>query len=262
MTHRVAQLICSQLLAKRERPVVSGQLSVVIGPSSVGPSFLTMPTVDLVCLSEAALTPPWGLGGVFAVRPEPESVAKAVEQLTGTSTAAAVLFWDASFGTPDQELVQKLISYAVVCWKKKMKLGMNGLPGIIRFVSPTWMLTCDPSRNIQATSWRLSLRVCLVRTEVLRSLGGPRPEFQSLDGAGLELGHRWIRRGALMRHVPRLLGEGGIEDGRSKIEDRRSEIEDRGLPSSISDLPSPISHLPSPASGTPRVSVLIPTLDR
>ena len=206
-----------------------------------------MPTVDLVCLSEAALTPPWGLGGVFAVRPEPESVAKAVEQLTGTSTAAAVLFWDASFGTPDQELVQKLISLPVDCWHAGLKLGMNGLPGIIRFVSPTWMLTCDPSRNIQATSWRLSLRVCLVRTEVLRSLGGPRPEFQSLDGAGLELGHRWIRRGALMRHVPRLLGEGGIEDGRSKIEDRvgledgRSKMADGvGVQSPISQLPSPI----------------------
>ena len=67
------------------------------------------------------------------------------------------------------------------------------------------MLSCDPSAEIEATSWRLSLSACLVRMEVLRKLGGPRPEFKTLEAAALEMGHRWIRRGALMRHTPNLI---------------------------------------------------------
>ena len=62
-----------------------------------------MSAVDLVWLTDAARLPAWGLGGVLAVRPDPESVAKVVEQLTGTSAATAVLFWDAPLRTPDQE---------------------------------------------------------------------------------------------------------------------------------------------------------------
>jgi glycosyltransferase involved in cell wall biosynthesis len=83
---------------------------------------------------------------------------------------------------------------------------MGGLPGILDFLSPGWMLSCDPPADIEATSWRLSLSACLVRMDALRKLGGPRPEFKTLEAAALEMGHRWIRRGALMRHVPALIG--------------------------------------------------------
>ena len=96
---------------------------------------------------------------------------------------------------------------------------MRGLPGLVDFVNPTWMFNCDPSPDIEATSWRVSMRACLVRTEVLRRMGFLRPEFSTIEAATLEWGHRLLTRGVLMRHVPRLLGEGGIEDGRLKIED-------------------------------------------
>src|SRR2546430_4969290 len=129
-----------------------------------------MSAIDLVCLTNAALTPAWGLSGVFAVRPQPESVAKAVERLTRTSTAAAVLFWDAALGTPDQQVLLRTLESPGDVWHAGLELGMGGQPGIIRFVSPTWMLTCDPPCDIEATSWRLSLRACLVRTDVLRRL--------------------------------------------------------------------------------------------
>ncbi len=170
-----------------------------------------------------AQSPAWGLGCVLNVRPETAAVAKAFEQLTTASDATAVLFWDALLGTPDQGLIQDLIASPVDCWHAGLKLGMGSLPGIMDFISPTWMLACDPPPDIEATSWRLSLRACLVRTGVLRKLGGPRPEFQTLEAAALEMGHRWIRRGALMRHVPQLVDHrttgpqdhetGGAENG-------------------------------------------------
>jgi len=39
----------------------------------------------------------------------------------------------------------------------------------------------------------------------LRQLGGPDPHFETLAGAGLEMGYRYIREGVFVRHIPELL---------------------------------------------------------
>jgi glycosyltransferase involved in cell wall biosynthesis len=70
------------------------------------------------------------------------------------------------------------------------------------------MFNRDPSSAIEATSWRVSLRACLVRTEVIRKMGFLRPEFETLEAAALEWGHRLLLNGVLMRHVPGLLPNG------------------------------------------------------
>jgi glycosyltransferase involved in cell wall biosynthesis len=67
------------------------------------------------------------------------------------------------------------------------------------------MLNRDPDENIVATSWRLSLRACLMRTDVLRQMGSIRPEFDTLDAASLELGHRLVARGVITRHTDQLV---------------------------------------------------------
>ena len=132
-------------------------------------------------------------------------MAGAVERLKATSEADSVLFWDESLGLPNEGLIQELAGLPVDCCHGGLKLGMGGLPGILDFISPTWMLAADPPPDIRATSWRLSLRACLVKMEVLRKLGGPQPGFHSLEIAALDLGYCWIRRGALMRHIPELI---------------------------------------------------------
>jgi GT2 family glycosyltransferase len=40
---------------------------------------------------------------------------------------------------------------------------------------------------------------------VIRQVGGPRSSFRTLDGAALELGHRYIQSGVVPRHVPGLV---------------------------------------------------------
>jgi glycosyltransferase involved in cell wall biosynthesis len=82
---------------------------------------------------------------------------------------------------------------------------MRGMPRLIDFVAPTWMLNLDPDSEIESTSWRVSLEACLVKPEVLRRIGAPRAGFESLAAAALEFGHRCVRRGVLARHVPRLV---------------------------------------------------------
>jgi glycosyltransferase involved in cell wall biosynthesis len=164
-----------------------------------------MPVIDLIFLTDGAAVPAWDSGRVVLVRHGVGPLAAAVDQLAKSSPAEAVLFWDDLLGAPSDDLARELMESSGDCWHAGLRLGMNGLPGILDFLSPGWMLSCDPPAAIQATSWRLSLSACLVRMEALRKLGGPRSEFKTLAAAALEMGHRWIRRGALVRHVPNLV---------------------------------------------------------
>ena len=136
--------------------------------------------VDLVWLSSATEVPFWPLGEVWQVDLTPEAISKVLREQLPKSNAAAWLFWDSVLGSPDPRLVPQLLSQTADVWHGGLALGMKGLPGLTDFVNPTWMLNCDADETYDSTSWRLSLRACLVRTKALRQLGGPRQHFQTL----------------------------------------------------------------------------------
>jgi glycosyltransferase involved in cell wall biosynthesis len=162
--------------------------------------------IDLVWQGEKA-APPWAHGAVHVL---PHATPSALHDLLAreveASEAAAWLFWDGSQGLPDASRILAVLEQPCDVWHAGLRLGMGGAPGIIDFVHPTWMLNRDPDPRIPATSWRLSLRACLIRTDVLRRMGGPHPEFRSADAAALEMGHRYIQRGVVVRHEPGLMG--------------------------------------------------------
>lgn len=161
--------------------------------------------VDLICFGGARTIPVWSLGSVHRCDDTPAAVADQVAAQAG-SRADAWLFWDTSLGQPSAEYVLKLVDQSPgQVWHAGLKLGVAGLPGAIDFVCPTWMLNADAPADLESTSWRLSLRACLIRANVLRHCGGPRGDFDSIEASGLELGHRLIKSGALMRHTPALV---------------------------------------------------------
>ncbi len=141
-----------------------------------------------------------------------------MSEMRTSDNVEAFLFWSDRVQGPPETLINKLLDQKIDVWHAGLKLGMQGLPAAIDYVAPTWMLNCDPAPNIEATSWRLSLDACLVRTEVIRKMGWLRPGFKTLEAAMLEMGHRWISNGVMMRHVPEFLGD------RSKVEGRRSKL--------------------------------------
>ena len=165
-----------------------------------------MDTVDLIWLGNSP-PPVWPLGEAWRVDADPASVADLVHRRLPAATSAAWLFWDEGFGAPEVDRVRRALSRPGDVWHCGLRLGMGGLPGVIDHVTPTWMLNCDAASDIESTSWRLSLRACLVRLEVLRSQGALMPGFATLEGAALEMGHRFVKRGVLTRHVPWLLCE-------------------------------------------------------
>lgn len=163
-------------------------------------------SVDLIWLSEASNNlPNWPLGATHAVSPTPRAIARLVEHSAPGPDERSWLFWHSHLGPPPPDRVQRALSLPGDLWHAGLKLGMSGLPDTIDFVTPTWMLNADPDPDIEASSWRLSLHACLVKSKVLRYMGGPHPTFRTLEGAALELGHRYIRSGVMMRHVPWLI---------------------------------------------------------
>lgn len=163
------------------------------------------PKIDLILLGPRDGNIQWSLGEIRITEPTPCAVAKMVREFVYGSEANAWLFWDPDLGSPDAGLVEQALALPGDLWHAGLLLGMGKQPDLLNCASPTWMLNRDPDLDIVGTSWRLSLRACLVRTEVLRQIGGPRPGFEGLEAASLEMGHRCVTRGVLPRHVPWLL---------------------------------------------------------
>jgi len=161
--------------------------------------------VDLFLIGDSESFQAWSMGEVDFCSPNPAALSSTVQQHLSKTKADALLFWDSNFPLPSPDFVEKLLKSTSDVWHAGLKLGLSGKPEMIDYVSPTWMLNRDPDPEQEATSWRLSLRACLFRTEVLRQMGGPDPAFETLDCAGLELGFRCIRAGVFMRYVPDLL---------------------------------------------------------
>lgn len=257
---------------------------------------MKMNSIDLVMLGNPASPPSWSGGALHVVEATPEAVNNVVQTYIARSTSDAWLFWDASTDLPNPDLIRGLLATSSDVWHAGLSLGVNGLPGAIDFVAPTWMFNRDPSPDVEATSWRISLRACVVRTSVLREMSCVRPEFKTLEGAALEMGHRYLMMGVLIRHIPALV-RGGMTDQRVElpIDDElrfvyyrygirwgvwfllRALLSRYATPGSVfgawcrvrqnehSVKGAPYRrnpHVPQELGESPRVTVLIPTLDR
>lgn len=176
------------------------------------------PPIDLVWIGEGP-QPPWPLGRVYVTETSCRALHEQMLRLSKESLSQACLFWDSSLGPPAPDPIVRALQRPGNVWHAGLRLGTGGRPPLLDFVSPTSMLNRDPPVDLEATSWRISLRCCLMRLEVLRQMGGVHPEFLTLDGAALELGLRYATRGVLTRHIPWLLPD--------------------GIPSKVSEIPFP-----------------------
>ncbi|MEM6792950.1 MAG: glycosyltransferase [Acidobacteriota bacterium] len=245
----------------------------------------------------------WSEGPSASCAARPDRIAEAATSLLEEG-APWIACWDVRLPAPEPELLRRLAHRPEDAWHAGLLLGQSARPALIDRVHPTWMLNLDPPADRTASSWRLSLRACLVRAAAWARLGGPDDGFRSLDAAALELGHRWLWGGALIRHEPRLLSGGagapGLEvhdlelpmadqlrflrrrcgrfwtawaAGRELLGGRTAPLRKLaaggGAPSVASPLPGRLEPRDRAPRGEdrgpekePRVSVLIPTLDR
>lgn len=161
----------------------------------------TTPTIVLIVFgARAGGESSWPLGPTLFARTT-RDLARVCDDMPDCE---GVLFWDQSLGAPESDSVLEAWSRPGDVWHLGLQLGMAGQPDVLRSVLPTWMLSRDPDPFAEASSWRLSLRACLIRRQILERFGGPDGDFQTLAGASLELGFRLVRGGALVRNQPLL----------------------------------------------------------
>lgn len=147
----------------------------------------------------------WSLGRRVCVGATPRAISEATTELLRDESTDAILYWDAALGAPPVALVASFLEGKSDAWHAGVKLGMGEASSLLVRVMPVWMLARPAPATIESNSWHVSLRAALVRADVLRRLGGPSPEFETLAGASLELGHRLFAGGAFLRYVPGLL---------------------------------------------------------
>lgn len=157
----------------------------------------------VLILFNGSIMPDWHLGHVYSAPNKPDLLVELVNAKLAEVQPDAWLFWDARLGIPDSKKMEAILDQPDDLWHAGLILGTNGQPGLLDFVKPNWMFNRDPQQT--ATSWRVSLRACLVRDEVLRQMGFIRSEYETLDAAGLEWGLRCIQRGVFCRYEEDLI---------------------------------------------------------
>lgn len=164
-----------------------------------------MTAIDLILIGPATDAPPaWTAGPQSSVGATPAAVSNSLQAPTGD----AVLCIDSRFPLPSLQLVEQLLDGPADAWHAGLRLGLGGQPSPLMHVHPQWMLTARVDPDQELTSPLLSPRALLVRRSVLDQLGGLDPTMETLTGAGLEMGIRWTRAGALVRHLPDLAPAG------------------------------------------------------
>src|SRR5678815_1031790 len=167
--------------------------------------------IDMVWLGDRGPSPAWPLGEVWPTEATPAAVQGQVQEHLPSSNADAWLFWHGELGAPNPRIIRDVMQRPGDVWHAGLRLGLSGQPGLMDSVSSTWMLSRDPDEKIEATSWRLSLRACLVKRDVLQRMGSVHSQFLTLEGAALEMGHRYVTLGVLTRHIPWLIETGHLD---------------------------------------------------
>lgn len=158
--------------------------------------------VNILYLDSGVNCPDWEFGDSFSCSSNINSLVQFLQAHIDYSIADAWLICDPYFGSPDVNLLNTLLDQKVDVWHSGLTMGMAGQPEFLINVAPSWMYSVDADPIITSISWRLNLRCCLIRTKVLKELGLPSKNYDSLEAAGLELGFRYIKRGAILRHTP------------------------------------------------------------
>lgn len=150
--------------------------------------------------------PTWPAGAARSLPADLAGAARAVREHLAGEPGAWLLFWDPLLGEPPLDELRRLIASRVGdAWHAGLALGHGGLPDEHDYIHPTTPFVLDPAADVDGTCWRLSLGAALVRTEALAAVGGLDPAFHGATGAGLELGHRLIEHGAVVRNAPQLV---------------------------------------------------------
>ena len=135
-------------------------------------------------------------------------VAKCIEELkhiVANAKTEWLLLWDDLVQLPSADLLQKLTSTKIDVWHAGIKMGLSGLPDVMNYVDPTWMYNKDAESKVEHSSFRLSIKACLIRVNVLCMFIQHLESYSSIEATGLALGYAMFKSGCIMRYHPQLI---------------------------------------------------------
>ncbi|MBF0430918.1 MAG: glycosyltransferase [Fibrobacteria bacterium] len=161
--------------------------------------------IDVILLNGESELFSWSYGQVHAALPSVKSVYQKLDTIKHKKDVDFVCIWDAKLGKLHYHLLSKIFSTSGQVWHAGYDLGTQGNPEFLKYVDPVSMFNTEPQHNCTYVSWRLSLRACIMRHEVLTTLAHLNPYFFSLDMAGLEMGFRFYQKGIIILNTPEML---------------------------------------------------------
>lgn len=163
--------------------------------------------ISLLWWDQGSQEPAWSLGKTRRIHSLVDAAAVVDREAEGNATW--LFLWAPRLGPPPTNLVRELALSTADAWHAGLLCGAQGQPDDLDLVRPTWYFTLDPPVDSRAVSWRFTLDALLLRTEVVRRLGGVDPAFRTREAAALDMGWRYLRAGAIPMYEPRLIGDVG-----------------------------------------------------
>ncbi|HEY9177103.1 MAG TPA: glycosyltransferase [Flavipsychrobacter sp.] len=161
----------------------------------------------------------WQLGNSFHSGLSVHELHHTLSKLVSETVAEWVVFWDYTLGDPDTDLIQELITRPVDVFHAGLRLGTRGLPDVLNYVHPTWMYNADGENEMTHGNFRMSFRACVIRTEVLKKIGLPSTNYDTLEMAGIACGYNVLKQGGIIRYHSGLISKDIVDKSDIPLKD-------------------------------------------
>ncbi|MDX1437002.1 MAG: glycosyltransferase family A protein [Anaerolineales bacterium] len=172
---------------------------------------------DLLLWSDKTAPPDrWPRGATGRLSANIALAAGELSDWANQSRAAFLLLWDPQYSLPNSSVLDRLMESGVDAAHCGLKSAAGQEFGDLSMVIHDWSMINGPAER-PSTSWRLNLGTCLLRRETFLAAGGLNGSFASRMGAGLELGYRLLKSGALIEHRPEIVSVGAVDEDPADI---------------------------------------------
>ena len=160
--------------------------------------------IDLLINEQFRLDEEWSLGNIRKTPLQSQMLKTHLIEWGGQSKAEYGLIWTDESKLPSQEVITSLIKLEVDIAHSGLSSGIGNWWPDLAMISQNWSMINAPI-DIPSTSWRLDLRHCLIKRSTWVGLMGIDPAYTTLEAAGLDLGYRALKLGAIVEHRPELI---------------------------------------------------------
>jgi len=148
----------------------------------------------------------WQIGEVWSIPTKKDAAHEQIGEWAVQSNAEFGLFWTDESTLPSELILKSLIETKLDIAHAGLSEGMDDYWPSLAMIKQDWSMINAPTET-PSTSWRISLRSCLVRRSLIVDLDGIDPAFMSLESAGLDFGYRALRMGAIVEYRPELVND-------------------------------------------------------